>query len=323
MSLDFRSMLHSPAESSTAYATYYENLTKFPGIKWGISSLDKHMIPLRPGDVMGIIARPGHGKSTLSAYLARKTARDILARQSKTECVVYVTFEQSIEEIEAFFQIDEAQYSVTDFAMGKVDKNVVLRGAIKRMNLPVWLVGKSMMKRGRIPTMTVSNVYRAIQTLEEDNGIKPTLIIIDYIQIVPVEKQSEKVQQVGEAIDRAKTELAMNCGCPVILCVQASRAVDKSKSKIPTAADCQWSSAIEQASDKLFGIWRPILTEKTELNAEKVKVRVNGNQIDVTSNLLIVKLLKQRFAAAGQIFPLHFAPEYVRLADIELVDQHV
>lgn len=311
-SLDYRSMLHSPSEASTAYTAYYDKLLKWPGIRWGVSSLDKHMIPLHPGDVMGIIARPGHGKSTLAAYLARKTAKDILAREAHNECVVYVTFEQSIEEIEAFFQIDEGQYSVTDFALGKVDRDTILRGSMNRISLPVWLAGKSMMKRGSIPTMTVSNVYRAIETLETDHKIKPALIIIDYIQIVPVERASEKVQQVGDAIDRAKTELAMNCGCPVVLCVQASRAVDKSKSKIPTSADCQWSSAIEQASDKLFGIWRPCLTENVD------EVRINKEQIKVTPNLLVVKMLKQRFAAAGQVFPLFFAPEFVKLADMEL-----
>jgi hypothetical protein len=34
--------------------------------------------------------------------------------------------------------------------------------------------------------------------------------------------------------------------------------------------------------------------------------------------LFIAKLHKQRLAPAGQTFLLHFAPEYVRLADIEI-----
>lgn len=311
---DYRKLIHTPSESATEYVAYADGLSKSKGLTWGVKSLDEAMIPLHPGDVCGIIARPGHGKSSLAAFLARKTAKDILAREADTkECVVYVTFEQSTEEIEAFFQIDQGQYSVTDFAWGKVDLDVIRRGAVRRVGLPVWLMGKSMARRGSLPRMTVENVYRGLETIEHDYKIKPVLIVLDYIQIVPVDRAQDRVNQVSEAINRSKTDLAMNVGCPVVICVQADRGVDKYASKVPTSSDCQWSSAIEQASDKLFGIWRPALTQD-----EGSSVRVNGTEIAVTDSLLIAKLLKQRFAAAGKLFALHFAPEYIKLADLEL-----
>src|SRR5207244_3467099 len=119
-------------------------------------------------------------------------------------------------------------------------------------------------------------------------------------------------QQVGEAIAGSK-ELARDLGCPIVIDVQASRAVDKRQQKIPGASDCQWASAIEQVSDKLLGIWRPCLTED-----ENDTIDVNGHDLVVNQRLFVAKLLKQRMAAAGQIFPLVFAPEFVRLSDIEL-----
>lgn len=290
---------------------YAEALQKAPGIKWGVPSMDRTIIPMHPGDVVGIIARPGHGKSTLSAHVARTEAKRIReAGKQESECVVYVTFEQATEEIEAMFQAGP-RYSVTDLAWGKADIEEVKRGAVERMRLPIWLMGESLSRRKQTPRMTVDTVYSALQGMEDEYHIKPTLIVFDYIQIVPVERQMERVQQVGEAIVRSK-ELARYVGAPILMCVQASRAVDGRIDKIPTAADCQWASAIEQASDKLLGIWRPALTEEAGSAIE-----VNGKDYTVSQRLFVAKLLKQRMASAGHIFPMLFAPELVRLSDIE------
>lgn len=311
--LDPRSLILSPSEASTAYVSYAEQIKRWPGITWGVAAIDRAMIPMRPGDVVGVLARPGHGKSTLMAYLCRKTAKDIITRGTQDrECVVYCTFEQSCEEIETFFQIDGDAYSASDLAWGRVDLDTVRKGAIKRIGLPVWMMGKSMIRRGKLPRMTVDNVYRALESMELDHGIKPVLIILDYIQIVPIDKASERTVQVGDAINRAKTDLAMNVGCPIVFGVQAKREIDGRTNKIPTAADCQWASEIEQASDKLIGQWRPCLTEDVKT------VQVNGHDYPVTDNLLVAKLLKQRGEAAGQTFALFFAPQWVKLAEMEI-----
>jgi replicative DNA helicase len=161
--------------------------------------------------------------------------------------------------------------------------------------------------------MTVENVYRALSTMEEDYNIRPALIVMDYAQIIPVEHSADRVEQVGEAIIRSK-ELARYVGCPIVLCVQAGRRVDQYENQIPTASDCQWASQIEQAADKLLGIWRPSLTKPEGHIIDYAP----GKQVATNQSLLIAKLLKQRMESAGHVFALHFAPEWVRLADLEL-----
>ena len=309
--INYRSLLHSPSEAAAEYVQYAEAIRKHPGITWGVPSMDRQIIPMRPGDVVGIIARPGHGKSTLSAHVCRREGKRIAAAgMADKECAVYVSFEQSVEEIEALFQTGES-YSVTDLAWGRADMEQVKAGAVERMRLPVWLMGESMNRRRKTPRMTVDTVYKTLMQMESEYHIKPTLVVFDYIQIVPVEGMSERTQQVSEAIVRSK-ELARYIGCPILMCVQASRAVDNRTDKIPTAADCQWASAIEQASDKLLGIWRPALTEPDARSIE-----VNGKDYQVSQRLFVAKLLKQRMAGAGYVFPMYFAPELVRLSDIE------
>ena len=310
---DYRTLIHTPADLAVEFIDYARKIKANPGISWGVPSMDKVMIPMRPGDVTGIIARPGHGKSTTSAYLARHIGKQIAETGAKDQCVVYVTFEQSIEEIESMFEIDgDSGYDLSDVAWGRADIDAMIRSSVKRLSLPVVLIGKSQSRRKQTPRMTVDNVYRALASLETDYHVKPSLVVLDYIQIIPVEKAADRITQVGEAIVRSK-ELAIDIGAPIVFCVQASRKVDDYGEKIPTASDCQWASAIEQTADKLIGIWRPVLTEEPD-----AVLNMGGREVKITQNLFIARLLKQRMAQAGQTFVLNFAPQYVRLSDMEL-----
>lgn len=310
---DYRTLVHTPADLAVEFIDYAKQIRANPGITWGVPSMDKVMIPMRPGDVVGIIARPGHGKSTMSAYLSRRIGKQIASNGEKGRCVVYVTFEQSVEEIEAMFEIDaEAGYNLNDIAWGRADLDKMIGNSVKRLSLPVVMIGKSQSRRRQTMRMTVENVYKALASLEDDYGVKPSLVVLDYIQIIPVDSARDRVTQVGEAIVRSK-ELAIDIGAPIVFCVQANRKVDDYGEKIPGANDCQWASAIEQTADKLIGIWRPVLTED-----EDAVINMNGKEIKITQNLFIARLLKQRMAIAGQTFVLNFAPEFVRLSDMEL-----
>ena len=112
---------------------------------------------------------------------------------------------------------------------------------------------------------------------------------------------------------RAK-EMALRVGCPVVLGVQASREVDNRKLKIPEMADAQWCSGIEQTSDKMFSLWRPILTE----GRDAPPVKLDKREWPVTDNLLVVRLLKQRMERGNRTWCLHFEPQYLTLAEMEM-----
>ena len=310
---DYRSLIHTPADLAVEFIDYAKAIKANRGITWGVPSMDSVMIPMRPGDVTGIIARPGHGKSTTAAYLTRHIGKQLAADKVTNRCAVYVTFEQSIEEIEAMFEIDgDSGYDLSDVAWGRADIDAMIKASVKRPALPVVLIGKSQSRRKQTPRMTVDNVYRALASLEDDYGVKPELVVLDYIQIIPVDNARDRVTQVGEAIVKSK-ELAIDIGAPIVFCVQAGRKVDDYGEKIPTASDCQWASAIEQTADKLLGIWRPVLTEDKD-----AVLSIEGREVKITQNLFIARLLKQRMAQAGHTFVLNFAPQYVRLSDMDL-----
>jgi len=312
---DFRLLVHTPAELATEYVAWVERIKADPGIAFGVDTIDRRVIPMRPGDLVSLIARPGHGKSSLLAYFAREHAKRIVERGAhETEAVVYVTWEASAEELEAFFQAGD-DYSTSDVAWGRVDIDAVKRKAVKRAGVPIWVIGHGIGRAGqKAPQMTPSAVLSAIETMHADFGVKPALMLFDYMQLIPVPGYQDRVQRVTEVPIKIK-ELALRIGCPAVVGVQAGREVDKRNEKIPTMQDAQWASSIEQTSDKVFGLWRPCLTEPPNSHIEIEGVE---GMFPVNERLMVIRLLKQRFEKGRFTWAMYFAPEYLKLAEMEM-----
>jgi len=313
----FDILVNTPADLATQYAAWYRGVLGSPGVQWGIRSVDERVIPMRPGELVGLVARPGHGKSSMMAYLARAEAKRILARKEQDaqnkEVVVYVTWESSAEEIETFFMSD-GEYSASDVAWGRVPYETIMKKLVKRAAFPLWTIGHSIQRAGQpTPRMTLMAVLDCIEYMERDFGVKPTLLLFDYLQLIPVHGAHNRVEQVLEAPPLIK-ELAMRVGVPAVCGVQAAREVDSLKVKIPQPHHCQWGSSIEQAADKLFGLWRPWRTEPP--GQEPIEV-TPGQFAQITQDLLIMQMTKQRGDEGRHTWGLHFAPQYLKLAELE------
>lgn len=309
---DYRELVHTPAQLAKAYVKWAEDRAQHPGIKWGIPSIDRVMIPMHPGELTTILGRPGHGKSSLLAYIARRQS-EIINEAGKTNelCVLYVTWENTIEELTNFLLAD-SDLSVTDVARGQVDLEQVREESIKLVESAIFVIGRGI---GRMGTqgirMTPDVVYGAIESMEADFGVKPVVMLFDYLQLIPSKTHTERMEQVTEAPIRIK-ELATTVGAPAIAAVQANRKVDNYTIKLPEKQDAQWSSAIEQTSDKMFALWRPALTEDQEF----VELW-DGKRYAVNEKLMIIRMLKQRFGPGRDTWAMYFDPAYLKLAELE------
>jgi len=307
--LDYRALVHTPADLASEHLHWAERIQAEDGIKFGIPDIDKKVIPMRPGEEIAIIARPGHGKTSILAYLARNTARAL--PPAGPQVVVYVTWEQSAEELEAFFQAD-GKFSITDIAWGRVDLDEVKRRSVKRAGLPIWVIGHGIGRAGqKMPRMTPDVVLGAIESMREDYGVTPALMLFDYMQLVPVEHARDRIQQVTEVPIRIK-ELALRIGAPAVVGVQARREVDDRDIKIPELRDAQWASSIEQTCDKVFALWRPYQTE-----IAGSRVQVGNDFFIVNESLMIFRMLKQRGDAGRYTWGMHFDPAFLRLGTLE------
>lgn len=323
---DIRKLVHTPPEVARDFVAWAERRKSEPGIPWGVPKLDRHFLPMYPGDLITILGRPGHGKSSLLAYLARAHSERLRQEGNSDKCVVYCTWESTVEEL-ANFLLANTEYSVTDVARGAVPIDVVQRQSNKLVSNRIFIIGRGI---GRIDTvglrMTPEIVWRIIETMHEDFGVRPALMLFDYLQLIPSESHRDRKEQIAEAPIRIK-ELAQTVGAPAVCAVQASRTVDSYKVKVPRVSDAQWSSSIEQTSDKMLGLWRPILTEtageplKGE-DGQNAKTK-GGGDIIVEETLLVIKKLKERYNSGSAWLNMHFAPQWLRLTEMELEQKPV
>jgi len=309
--------IHSPAALGKMHVEHYEFLQTHPGIKFDLPCVDQYVIPQRPGDLTIICGRPGSGKSSLLARQAKRTAQEIASRGAQyEECVLYVSWEQHAEELEAYFEADDS-YTVSDYAWGRVDIADVRRKANRRAALPLWMVGHSK-KNVALQTkpLTLSVVFEAIESMVHtyEKAPKPVLLCFDYAQLIPYERGQFKnrYEQVKEAIVETK-QLALRVGCPVMVAAQARREVDSYKDPVPGMTDGQESSGLEQAPDKFFGIWRPWKTHR-----DKATVEIAGHEIPNSPELFVLRMAKQRLEDGEHTWILSFDMGELKLAEMEL-----
>lgn len=316
----FRVLVHSPADLNADYLAWAEYIQSTPGMTWGVKVIDEKVIPIRDGEMGIIIGRPGHGKTSVLMYLARSEARRILERgKREEECVAYVTWEESAEDVtRMLLGSPDAPYTGTDLAWGRVDLDVIRQQVVKQSKFPpVFVIGHGIMraKRGkRAPLMDPDAVLAALETMEADFGVKPTLMCFDYIQRIPMRGQTRKVEEVTEAA-KAINDLAKRIACPAYVAAQASRDPDNRDDKIPRADDCQWASALEQDADKLFAVMRPVKYEQKLLELQ------DGRTFAINDKLLILKMLKQRGDVGDHTWALYFDPATLKLGAAATTDE--
>ncbi len=307
-----REFVFTPAQAAAAAVSFHRMLRDTEGLGFGVPSVDRELLLMRPGDVVGIIGRPGHGKSSVLAAVALHNARQIakVGKQDE-ECVVYVTLEQTVEEMEALFQAGPG-HSATQFIAGEIPTEHIERLSLVRPGLPIWTVGRSIQSPRSGNRITADNLYLALRGMEREFHVKIRLVCLDYIQILPSDRPGDRTTQVGQAIVDSK-ELAQSIAAPLIFGVQASRGVDGRDDKLATLADCQHASQIEQTADKLFSVGRPWLWREIKMRG----LDWLGSRLDVTRDMFLMRKIKERFNDAGNDYLLTLIAELVRLSERE------
>lgn len=307
------SLVYTGAEAAKNWVDYAEYVRSNPGLRFGVKRLDETILPLRRGKILSILARPGHGKSTLAVYLARKEALEIL-ESGRKENVFYVTLDQPIEEIDTIVNSDSG-VNLSEIAWGRADMETMRGRALKRARLPLDYIGKSAHEFRRQKPFTFRNIYAEIKQETERRGIHTSLVVLDYIQKFHVGERERRQDEVTEAIFAAR-ELCLDLQCKMIVCVQAARETDKETEKIPRSHHCQHASAIEQESDAILGLWRPVKTE----TAKNIRYALDGVEqvIPVRDEVMLMRLDKQRMERAGINYAVWLDPKLVQLAEMEL-----
>lgn len=293
-------------------------------ITWGMPSLDNYLNPMMAGDLITIIGRPANGKTYLAMYLLDRIMNLLFKSGKPNEAVVLVTLEVSVERSALYQMARMSGVSVRSVIRGEADQNALEflgLAAFQLGEMPFFIIGHSTQRasdgRRKRPDLSPDNITRALEYIMNEyvtidgEFIEPRLLVIDYLQRMTAPPGMTWNEHYSLSVDWAKNT-AIWAGCPVVLAVQAKRDVDERQIKMPTLADGQSTSNVEQSSDFSFGVWMP----KTAGLKRVPKFGGLANPVDVTDTLMLVSVLKQKDGPAGLVQPLYIDPDQMKLGEM-------
>ncbi len=258
-------------------------------LTYGIQPIDDIVQPPRAGDLITVMARPGHGKTSWLVYLAKRFG--YLCKETK-EVVVYATWEIMVEQFVVLANIPNGYSKILTTPLQNIKAALAYY-----MSSNIIVFGQSARDPDTLYPPSLHELHESLTMLEND-GFTIRAVLVDYLQSIPKRGEvvagnpSDMTGMVTKATQDCKA-LAVMHKVPVIAAAQARRDVDNySGLKMPTMGDGQWSSDLEQTSGQVFGCTMPgkYYTDGTMLEYEP-----SGAGYKVDNNLFVIRLLKQRF----------------------------
>ena len=313
--MDPKDIVFAPNEIGTLGSTYIGKRRdqKDDGIPLYFDLIDKDLIPMLDGEIMTIIGRPGSGKTGWMMRWARARAHWLANNNITNRIVVFATWEQHVEDLHAFHVAAEKGISVTQMSRGElsdIEWKEVLRSSIERINLPLWFIGHSIERRKRYGRIGISDITEALHSIEDwgNEKNKIDIVFLDYLQRIPYNGKESKTIGISDNLDAIKN-MALEVACPVVVGAQARREVEERRKPIPMLQDGQWSSEIEQTSDKVLSLVRP---GKYRKDGEKFgSLKVEGHC------QMLVNILKQKLGPDNESYWVYFDPTHNQLSLLE------
>lgn len=236
------------------------------GLSTGFSDLDKMTSGLQNSDLVIIAGRPSMGKTAFAMNIVEHTALN------QDRPVLVFSLEMPAN------QLVVRMLS----SLGKIDQTRMRSGNLLEDDWPRLSSAAQKLKKAslyiddtagispfemknRIKKFIREEVERIRSELPKDSDLsmdeiinksQPSLIVVDYLQLMNGTNASEgRVQEISQ-ISRELKGLARDYECPVIALSQLSRNVEQRPNKRPVNADLRESGAIEQDADVVTFIYR-------------------------------------------------------------------
>lgn len=326
--MDLSRIVFTPLEASNAAESYvdWRQSNSGGGMPLYIKGMEYDakkndgFLPVLPGELISVIGRPGNGKTGLMLRWARMRSKWLQEQAeagnetAKNSVVLYITLEQSVEELRLFHVAAEDGLSVSKMASGQIDDWKPVKTSLRKLHpVPMWFIGRSMKRRKDKIDMTAENIFGAMETIEkwQGNDLVQSVdsIFIDYLQkFRPT--GSDFVQFYGGLTNGIK-DWAGHFMSRVVLGVQAKREVDQRQNPIPLMDDGQWSSTIEQFSDGVLSVVRP--SHYCKEGDDFAGMTVTGK------NQMLISVLKRKMGPANFNKWVWFETEYNKLDEMEML----
>ncbi len=231
--------------------TVFDNLSKLAnskenitGVTTGFQRLDNMTAGLQPSDLIIVAARPSMGKTAFAMCMALNAAI-----QQNVPVAVY-SLEMSKEQL---MQRMLAVYAKVDVSLLRrpsylTDEDwaqlCVAADTIK--NAPIFIDDTP-----ALSTMELRSRTRRLKA-QYDVG----LVIVDYLQLMRVNRRIDSRELEISEISRSLKSLAKEMNVPVVALSQLNRKAEERADKRPMLSDLRESGAIEQDADVIMFVYR-------------------------------------------------------------------
>jgi len=285
------------------------------GIQSGLRTLDQHLNPLLPGQMRVIMGRPGNGKTALMMHFTRSAAAKRIAEgNSSIGPPVMVTAEMSVEEL----MLREISHNVPvdsiELERGIYDDWDKAHEAIDRIfaTQPIVYIGHSLTGDRKRPRLSVENIWKAMEYIQDKLGVTPAMVSLDYAQRLKLDRVSrDRRTEVSEIVETTK-DMSLAFAVPVNLGSQVGRQVDERRPPVPELSDAKETANLEETADSMLSVMRPS-------KYYAIDERIPGTSLDCVEELFFVNIIKQRQGISGKGVWVWFDMAISRIADLEVV----
>lgn len=216
------------------------------GTATGMAEFDYMTCGLQPGDLIILAARPSMGKTSLALSWS------IGALQSRPdESVIIFSIEMPTDQLAMRMLSMRSRVELSNLRSGNLSDEDWGRISMGAQEMAEW--------RERLIIDDNSNQTPATLRTRARRYLrkygKPSLIMVDYLQLVRCPDMENRTQEIAE-ISRSLKALGKELGCPVLALSQLNRQVEQRADKRPNNGDLRDSGALEQDADLIAFIYR-------------------------------------------------------------------
>lgn len=271
-------------------------------LKTGYLELDKMLGGLKKSDLIILAARPSVGKTSFALGMMLGATK----RENKT--ALLFSLEMPSEQIG--FRMLSMESNVTmdrmlSGNMSSADHEIIssIKNEIANRNILI----------DSTPGITISEMRSKCRKIKHERGLD--LVVVDYMQLMALDKNTESRQQEISEISRQLKQLAREMECPFVVLSQLSRLSERRTGHRPMLSDLRDSGAIEQDADVVLMLFRK------DLYTDESAYEMGGEDNEVFSDpdepkKVNIIIAKNRNGATGDVV-MYWKPENMTFRDIE------
>jgi replicative DNA helicase len=214
----------------------YNDKRSITGIASGLTTLDELTTGFQPGDLNILAAKTGYGKTAMALNIVEHS---IVTQRKKVLVVsLEMTKEQLGTRLISIYSGVDSQAMRKGF-INKQDWEKITDAAKVLSECQFWIYDKS---------ITITELDARARRLADDSGLD--LIVVDYLQLVQVNKRTENRTQEVSIISRALKAIASDLNVPLIALSQLNAEGEVRESRT-IEQDASLVMVIEMDGDKL------------------------------------------------------------------------